>query len=53
MSTMPIRLSHTQLLRYAGLFTWGVVGIPLVLSNWYFPISDAEDLLAAPRGTMR
>jgi len=31
------RLNHTQLLRYAGLFTWAVVGIPLVLSSWYFP----------------
>ena len=32
---MPIRLSHTQLLRYAGLFTWAVVGIPLLLYGWY------------------
>jgi signal transduction histidine kinase len=45
---MPIRLSHTQLLRYAGLFTWAVVGIPLVLNSWYFPVGDAEDLAAAP-----
>src|SRR6188768_65917 len=35
MATMPIRLSHTQLLRYAGLFTWAVVGIPLLLYGWY------------------
>jgi len=35
METMPIRLSHTQLLRYAGLFTWAVVGIPLLLYGWY------------------
>ena len=34
---MPLRLSHTQLLRYAGLFTWAVVGIPLA----YFPLADA------------
>jgi signal transduction histidine kinase len=34
---MLSRLNHTQLLRYAGLFTWAVVGIPLVLSSWYFP----------------
>jgi signal transduction histidine kinase len=34
---MTMRLSHTQLLRYAGLFTWAVVGIPLVLNTWYFP----------------
>lgn len=33
---MLARLSHTQLLRYAGLFTWACVGIPLVLNSWYF-----------------
>jgi signal transduction histidine kinase len=44
---MPIRLSHTQLLRYAGLFTWAVVGIPLLLNSWYFPEGDAEQLLAS------
>jgi signal transduction histidine kinase len=43
---MNIRLSHTQLLRYAGLFTWAVVGIPLVLNSWYFPVGDADELLA-------
>ncbi len=26
------RLSHTRLLRYAGLFTWAVVGVPLIYS---------------------
>lgn len=31
------RLSHTQLLRYAGLFTWAMVGIPLLLNAWSFP----------------
>ena len=45
---MPIRLSHTQLLRYAGLFTWAVVGIPLVLNTWYFPPNDVGDLAAYP-----
>ncbi|MFC4728068.1 sensor histidine kinase [Coralloluteibacterium thermophilus] len=30
------RLSHIQLLRFAGLFTWAMVGLPLVYS-WYFP----------------
>ncbi len=30
------RISHTQLLRYSGLFTWFCVGIPLVLEPWYF-----------------
>jgi signal transduction histidine kinase len=38
---MPIRLSHTQLLRYAGLFTWAVVGIPLALNSLYFPEAEA------------
>ncbi len=38
---MPLRLSHTQLLRYAGLFTWAMVGIPLVLNTWYFPAADS------------
>ena len=31
---MLARLSHTRLLRYAGLFTWAVVGLPLVYS-WF------------------
>ncbi len=39
-AVMPMRLSHTQLLRYAGLFTWAVVGIPLALNSWYFPELD-------------
>lgn len=37
------RLSHTQLLRYAGLFTWAVVGIPLIVFTWHFPASDGVD----------
>ena len=44
---MPIRLSHTQLLRYAGLFTWAVVGIPLLLNSWYFPEGEPEQLLSS------
>jgi signal transduction histidine kinase len=36
------RLSHTQLLRYAGLFTWAVVGIPLMVLAWNFPAGGAE-----------
>ena len=36
-AAMPLRLSHTQLLRYAGLFTWAVVGMPLA----YFPLADS------------
>ncbi|PKM14242.1 MAG: sensor histidine kinase [Gammaproteobacteria bacterium HGW-Gammaproteobacteria-2] len=39
------RLNHTQLLRYAGLFTWAVVGIPLVLSSWYFPGENGDSTL--------
>ncbi|HEU0151820.1 MAG TPA: sensor histidine kinase [Arenimonas sp.] len=37
------RVSHTKLLRYAGLFTWAVVGIPLVLNSWYFPATEAGE----------
>jgi len=33
---MFAHLTHTQLLRYAGLFTWACVGIPLVLNSWYY-----------------
>jgi signal transduction histidine kinase len=37
------RLSHTQLLRYSGLFTWAVVGIPVVTLTWYFPAIEATE----------
>jgi signal transduction histidine kinase len=37
------RFSHTQLLRYAGLFTWAMVGIPLVVLTWYFPAIEAVE----------
>lgn len=44
---MLSRLSHTQLLRYAGLFTWACVGIPLALNSWYFHEGlSRADLLA-------
>lgn len=43
------RLSHTQLLRYAGLFTWAMVGIPLLLNTWYFPAEDGTGLLSDVR----
>lgn len=33
---MPLRLAPTQLLRYAGLFTWACVGLPLISTPWYF-----------------
>ena len=48
---MFARISHTQLLRYAGLFTWAMVGLPL-LYVWLSPISagelSLEDATAAP-----
>src|SRR4249919_2318484 len=45
---MPLRLSHTQLLRYAGLFTWAVVGIPLVFNTLYFPVGEVDEALGPP-----
>lgn len=35
------RISHTQLLRYAGIFTWAMVGVPLLYS-WLSPVVPAE-----------
>ncbi len=40
------RLSHTRLLRFAGLFTWVVVGVPLVYP-WLAPLLDREGERAA------
>ena len=40
---MLARLDHTRLLRYAGLFTWAVVALPLV-SLWLHPIEPSLDL---------
>ena len=37
------RLSHTLLLRYAGLFTWAVVGLPVVVLTWYVPAMEAAE----------
>ncbi|MFA5683736.1 MAG: sensor histidine kinase [Lysobacteraceae bacterium] len=37
---MPLRLAPTKLLRYAGLFTWACVGIPMVSTPWYFDESS-------------
>jgi signal transduction histidine kinase len=37
---MFARLSHTRLLRFAGLFTWAVVGVPLLYS-WIVPLLAA------------
>ncbi len=41
------RLSHTQLLRYAGLFTWAVVGVSM-LYGWLFPIEPLPGGLDEP-----
>lgn len=38
-----MRLAPTQLLRYAGLFTWACVGIPMVSTPWYFDESSGLD----------
>jgi signal transduction histidine kinase len=38
---MFMRISHTQLLRYAGVFTWAMMGIPLLYS-WLSPVTTAE-----------
>ena len=43
------RFSHTRLLRHAGLFTWAMVGVPLVYSQ-YVPADGGDDLGA---GTTR
>lgn len=39
---MLARVSHTQLLRYAGLFTWAMVGIPL-LYTWFLSVPTVLD----------
>lgn len=47
---MLSQLSHTRLLRFAGLFTWAMVGLPLLYS-WLAPqLSEtaAEDLALRP-----
>jgi signal transduction histidine kinase len=33
---MSLHLSPTQQLRYAGLFTWACLGIPMIWEPWYF-----------------
>ena len=44
---MLARISHTRLLRYAGLFTWAMVGLPMVYS-WIGPLlgTGGDDELA-------
>ena len=44
------RLSHTRLLRHAGLFTWAMVGVPLVYSQ-YVPADGGDDLGAGATRT--
>jgi signal transduction histidine kinase len=44
-----MRLTHTQLLRYAGLFTWAMVGIPLV---WYFPAAEGQPASTAAKAML-
>ena len=47
---MLARLSHTRLLRYAGLFTWAMVGLPLLYS-WLRPLYGAlgdEEVILPP-----
>ena len=44
---MLARFSHTQLLRYAGMFTWAMVGIPLLLNSSYFPAEEGIERIAA------
>ena len=40
---MFTRLDHSRLLRYSGLFTWAVVGMPL-LYTWIMPmLADSDD----------
>ena len=39
---MLARLNHIQLLRYSGLFTWAVVGLPL-LYLWLAPLAGGLD----------
>jgi signal transduction histidine kinase len=43
---MLSRLSHTRLLRYAGLFTWGIVGLPLLLMS--LQAAEGSDASVAP-----
>ena len=40
---MLSRLSHTRLLRSAGLYTWALVGIPIVGNAWFLPPSSGVD----------
>lgn len=37
------RVNHTRLLRAAGLYTWALVGIPIVGNAWFLPPSSGTD----------
>jgi signal transduction histidine kinase len=37
------RIAHTRLLRAAGLYTWALVGIPIVLNVWFLPPSRGAE----------
>ncbi|GAB3732330.1 sensor histidine kinase [Luteimonas pelagia] len=45
---MLARLTHTRLLRYAGLFTWAVVGAPLLYS-WLVPVPGVDEAASVAR----
>ncbi len=40
---MLARLSHTDLLRFAGIYTWALVGLPIILNIWFLPPSRGVD----------
>lgn len=40
---MLARLSHTHLLRFAGIYTWALVGLPIILNIWFLPPSRGVD----------
>src|SRR3546814_7923355 len=42
---MFTHLDHSRLLRFAGLFTWAVVGLPLLLLS--LPVEQGDDLVVA------
>jgi len=46
------RLTHTQLLRYAGLFTWVVVGVPLFVLTWFLGSEGYSADGPAPRAVV-
>ena len=44
---MFARFDHSRLLRFAGLFTWAVVGLPLLLLSLPQPVDQDEELVVA------